>query len=182
MCKLLLRCQDCSVVCALSLWSVVRIHPLLGFHLEWGEPLALCNSRRRNPEVWSHREEWPGHCSTSKKASHCPKYLPLTFGWNNIQIQGLSIFYRCFHGHCSHEIREVIPVPLRRIRTTRSSTHSHPFQVSLPNPRTLSHKSSLIPRTCNLWNVLPSSRFPESYKLPSFKSNINKLDLISLSS
>ena len=65
-------------------------------------------------------------------------------------------------------------------QTTRSSTHSHPFQVSLPNPRTLSHKSSFIPRTCNLWNVLPSSCFPESYNLPSFKSKMNKLDLIFL--
>ena len=76
----------------------------------------------------------------------------------------------------------IIPVPLKRVRTTRSSTHPHSFQVSLPNPRTLSHKSSFIPRTCNLWNVLPSSCFPESYNLPSFKSKINKLDLISLSS
>ena len=75
-----------------------------------------------------------------------------------------------------------IPVPLRRIRTTRSSTNSHPFQVSLHTPRTLSHKSSFIPRTCHLWNVLPSSCFPESYNLPSFKSKTNKRDLIYLSS
>ena len=94
----------------------------------------------------------------------------------------LSIYYIYFNGHCSQEIRDIIPVHLRRVRTTRSSTHSHPFQVSLPNPRTLSHKSSFIPRTCNLWNILPSSCFPESYNLPSFKSKINKLDLISLSS
>ena len=93
-------------------------------------------------------------------------------------VGDLSIFYRYCNGHCSQEIRDIIPVPLRRVRTTRSSTHSHPFQVSLPNPRTLSHKSSFIPRTCNLWNVLPSSCFPESYNLPSFKSNVNKLDLI----
>ena len=97
-------------------------------------------------------------------------------------VGDLSIYYRYFNGHCSQEIRDIIPVPLRRVRTTRSSTHSHPFQVSLPNPRTLSHKSSFIPRTCNLWNVLPSSCFPESYNLPSFKSKINKLDLICLSS
>ena len=64
-------------------------------------------------------------------------------------VGDLSIFYKYFHRHCSQEIREIIPVPLRRVRTTRSSTHSHPFQVSLPNPRTLSHKSSFIPRTCN---------------------------------
>ena len=88
-------------------------------------------------------------------------------------VGDLSIFYRYFNGHCSQKIRDIIPVPLRRVRTTRSSTHSHPFQVSLPNPQTLSHKSSFIPRTCNLWNVLPS--------LPSFKSKTNKLDLISLS-
>ena len=97
-------------------------------------------------------------------------------------VGDLSIIYRYFNGHCSQEIRDIIPVPLRHVRTTRSSIHSHPFQVSLPNPRTLSHKSSFIPRTCNLWNVLPSSCFPESYNLPSFKSKINKLDLISLSS
>ena len=97
-------------------------------------------------------------------------------------VGDLSIFYRYFNGHCSQEIRDIIPVPLRRVRTTRSSTHSHPFQVSLPTSRTLSHKSSFIPRTCNLWNVLPSSCFPESYNVPSFKSNVNKLDLISLSS
>ena len=97
-------------------------------------------------------------------------------------VLDLSIFYRSFHRHCSQEVREIIPVPLRRVRTTRSSTHSYSFQVSLPNPRTLSHKSSFIPRTCNLWNVLLSSCFPESYNLPSFKSKANQLDLISLSS
>ena len=84
----------------------------------------------------------------------------------------LSIFYRDFHGHCSQEIRDIISVPLSRVRSTRSSTHSHPFQDSLPNPQTLSHKSSFIPRTCNFWNVLPTSCFPESYNLPSFKSTI----------
>ena len=56
-------------------------------------------------------------------------------------VGDISIFYRYFHGHCSQEIREIIPVPLRHVRTTRSSTHSHPFQVSLPNPQTMSHKS-----------------------------------------
>ena len=54
-------------------------------------------------------------------------------------VGDISIFYRYFHRYCSQEIRDIIPVPLRRVRTTRSSTHSHSFQVSLPNPRTLSH-------------------------------------------
>ena len=93
----------------------------------------------------------------------------------------IFIFYRCFREHCSQEIREIIPVPLRRVRTTRSSPHSHPFQISLLTSRILSHKSSFISRTCNLWNVLPSSCLPESYNLPSFKLKINKHDLIFLS-
>ena len=92
----------------------------------------------------------------------------------------LHILRILFTGHCARKIREIIPGPLRRVGTTRSSTHSHSFQVSLSTPRTLSHKS-LIPRTCNLWNVLLTSSFPESYNLPSFKSKVNKLDLLSLS-
>ena len=95
---------------------------------------------------------------------------------------GISIFYRYVQGHCSKEIRDIILVPLRRVRTTRTSTHSHPFQISLPKPRILSHKSSFIPRTCKLFNLLPSYCFPEFYNLPSFKSMIGKLGLICLSS
>ena len=93
----------------------------------------------------------------------------------------LSTFYRYFHGNCSQEIKNIIPDPVRRVRTTRSSTYSHPFQVTLPNPRTLAHKSSFIPRISQMWNSLPPTIFPESYNLSFFKSNINKLDLISLS-
>ena len=84
-----------------------------------------------------------------------------------------SIFYSYCHGQCSQEIKNIIPDPVRRVRTTRSSTNSHPFQVTLPNPRTLAHKSSFIPRTSQLWNSLPLTTFPESYNLSSFKSNIS---------
>ena len=65
--------------------------------------------------------------------------------------------------------------------SSRSSTYSQPFQGRLPNPQTLSHKSSVIPRTSQLWDSLPPTTFPESYNLSSYKSNINKLDLVSLS-
>ena len=93
---------------------------------------------------------------------------------------GTSCLLLAFLNLTTYYIKDIISVPLRRVRTTRSSTHSYPFQVSLPNPQILSHKSSFIPRTCNLWNVLPSSCFPESYNLPSFKNKINNLDLIPL--
>ena len=96
-------------------------------------------------------------------------------------VADLSIFYRYFHGHCSQEIKSIVPDPLKHVRPTRSSTQSQPFQVILSNPRTLSHKSSFIPSTCQIWNTLPSTSFPQSYNLSCIKSNINKLDLISLS-
>ena len=96
-------------------------------------------------------------------------------------VADLSIFYRYFHGHCSQEIKNIIPDLVRRFRTTRSSTYSHPFQGILPNPRTLSHKSSFIPGTSQLWNSLLPTTFPESYNFSSVKYNINKLDLVSLS-
>ena len=102
-------------------------------------------------------------------------------------VGDLSIFYRYFHGHCFQEIRDIIPVPLRHVRTTRSSTRSQPFQVSLPNPRTLSHKSPLEHaaygtsclclaflnlRICHLSNPrsinLILSLSPLSLSLPSF--------------
>ena len=83
----------------------------------------------------------------------------------------------------SLKIKNIILGPVRHVSTTRSSTQSHPFQVTLPNPGTLAHKSSFIPRTSQLWNTLPSTStaFPKSYSTSSFKSSINKLNLISLS-
>ena len=71
----------------------------------------------------------------------------------------LSIFYHYFHGHCSQEIKNIIPDPVRRIRTTRSSTYLHPFQVALPNSQTLAHTSSFIPKTAQVWNSLPPTTF-----------------------
>ena len=91
-------------------------------------------------------------------------------------VGDLSIFYRYFNGHCSQEIRDNIPVPLRCVRTTRSSTHSPPFQVSLPTSQTLSHKSSLSQEhaiygtTCLLLAFLS----PTTYHF----SNLSSINLI----
>ena len=70
--------------------------------------------------------------------------------FHRCRVADLSIFYCYFRGHFSQEIKNIIPDPVRRVRTTRSSTHLHSFQVTLPNPRTLAHKSSFIPRTSQL--------------------------------
>ena len=65
-------------------------------------------------------------------------------------VGDLSIYYRYFNGHCSQEIRDIIPVPLRRVRITRSSTHSHPFQVSRATSRTICGTSYLLLAFLNL--------------------------------
>ena len=114
----------------------------------------------------------PSVSSTTKTSPNLSSYFLIV-----ILLQIFPFFYWYFHGNCPLEITNIIPDPVRRVQTIRSSTHSHPFQVSLPNPRTLSHKSSFIPRTCKLWNVLPSSTFPESYNMSVVKSNTNKLSL-----
>ena len=67
----------------IDLWSKVRIYPQLNFRLERKESLALCNFRRKNHEVWSLREEGPGHCSISKKL---------------LRVQ-ISVFYNLVESH-----------------------------------------------------------------------------------
>ena len=59
--------------------------------------------------------------------------------------------------------------------------HPHPFSVTLPYPRTLAHKSSFTPRRSQSWNSLPSTTLPESNNLSSSKHDINKRNLVSLS-
>ena len=73
-------------------------------------------------------------------------------------------------------MRDMIPGPLRHARNTKHSSRVHPFQVSLPNPRTQPHNSSFLPRFCKLWNALPPFCFSDSYSLSLFKTKINKVD------
>ena len=62
-------------------------------------------------------------CAENHKFSFMEIYgyiLTVYVAINDHLIGDLSIFYRYFHGYCSQEIRNVIPVPLRHVRTTRS--------------------------------------------------------------
>ena len=93
-------------------------------------------------------------------------------------VADLSIFYRHYHGRCSLEIRNIIPDPVRRVRTTRNSTHSRPLQVSLPNPLIYPTNLHSFQVPVNRWTsyfaLFPSVRL---YNLSVFKSNINNLTL-----
>ena len=102
--------------------------------------LSICKSQiRPSLEYCSH--VWGGapkstlclHDKVQSKATRLINNPNLTKSVQPLShrclVGDLSIFYRYFNGHCSQEIRDIIPVPLRRVKTTRSSTHSHPFQV-----------------------------------------------------
>ena len=65
-------------------------------------------------------------------------------------VADLSIFYRFFHGHCSLGIKSIIPDPLKHVRSTRSSTQSHPFpshtiQSTNSFPQIFFHSKNLSP-------------------------------------
>ena len=59
---------------------------------------------------------------------HHSTSFPLFFGWRSFHL------FRYFYGHCSQEIRDIIPASLRHIRTTKCLTHSHHLPISLSNP------------------------------------------------
>ena len=69
-----------------------------------GEILALPRGR----EKW--RPEWKClvRICLINNLNHTKSLQPLS---NRRLVGDLSIFYRYFHGHCSQEIREIIPVP-----------------------------------------------------------------------
>ena len=88
-------------------------------------------------------------------------------------VASLSLYYRYYNKHCSSELSCRIPPPLRRARATRLSTYSHPFSVQLSDPRLNRYAHSFIYSTGKVWNNLPSSVFPASFDLYTFKRRVS---------
>src|SRR6201990_1647152 len=88
-------------------------------------------------------------------------------------IASLSLYYCYYNGHCSSELSRRIPPPMRRARATRLSTQSHPFSVQFSDPRLNRYALSYMYSTGKVWNTLPSSIFPTSYDLHTFKRRVS---------
>ena len=87
-------------------------------------------------------------------------------------LDPLSLFYRYYFGHCSDELAACIPPPMARPRSTRQATFAHNYCVELSNARINRLCDGFFPSTSPLWNSLPSSVFPASFNLPSFKRQV----------
>ena len=87
-------------------------------------------------------------------------------------VASLSLFCRCYFGHCSDELATCIPPPMARPRSTRQATFAHNYCVELSNARISRFSGGFFPSAFHLWNSLPSSVFPASFNLPSFKRQV----------
>ena len=84
------------------------------------------------------------------------------------KVASLSLFYRCYFGHCSNELATCVPPPIARPRSTRQASFAHNYCVELSNSRINRFSDGFFPSTSGLWNSLPSSVFLASFNLPSF--------------
>ena len=88
------------------------------------------------------------------------------------KVASLSLFYRYYFGHCSDELAACIPPPMARPCSTQQATFAHNYCVELSNARINRFSDGFFPSTSYLWNSLPSSVFPASCNLPSFKRQV----------
>ena len=92
-----------------------------------------------NSHVWGGSTHTALLNRVESKAFRLINSRPLTDSLQPLSLRrnvaSLSLFYRYYHGHCSFELLNSIPPPLRRPCNTRLAANSHPFSVQLSNAR-----------------------------------------------
>ena len=89
-------------------------------------------------------------------------------------VSSLCVFYRLYYGECSEELFSLIPPSGFSARTSRRRNKFHPHHLDAWYSTTIRYTRNFLPRTCKIWNELPSSVFPQSYNLGIFKGRVNK--------
>ncbi|CAH2235743.1 jg11402 [Pararge aegeria aegeria] len=89
-------------------------------------------------------------------------------------VSSLYVFYRLYNGECSEELFALRSPSLFSDRTSRRRNKFHPHHLDAWYSSTVRNIRSFLPRTCKLWNNLPSDMFPQKYNLGLFKGRINK--------
>ena len=77
----------------------------------------------------------------------------------------ISLFYRYFHGKCSHELHSLVPSLRVFQRQTRYSNDcvKHPYFFQIPKSYHKFHETSLFPCTTKLWKSLPPPSGHKTY-------------------
>ena len=134
---------------------------------------------KASSHTWSRDEEvleaWLFTRQTSADEENSKEdWAVVLESWNGSRriAASLSLFYRYYFGHCSDELATCIPPPMARPRSTRQATFAHNYCVELSNVRINRFSDGFFPSTSYLWNSLPSSVFPASFNLPSFKRQV----------
>ena len=88
------------------------------------------------------------------------------------KVVSLSFFYRYYFGHCSVELAASIRPPMAQPHSTRQATFAHNYCMELSNERINQFSDGFFPSTSRRWNSFPSSEFPASFNLLSFKRQV----------
>ena len=80
------------------------------------------------------------------------------------KVVSLILFYRYYFGHCFDELAACIPPPMAQPHSTGQASFAHNYCVELSNARINRFNGGFFLSTSRLWNSLPSSLFPASFK------------------
>ena len=78
-------------------------------------------------------------------------------------VASLSLFCRCYFGHCSDELATCIPPPMARPRSTRQATFAHNYCVELSNARISRFSGGFFPSASTFGTL----SLPLCFRLPS---------------
>ena len=144
--------------------------------------LSRLNRKNAKPLIRQRLQKWNMKlCRLYPYNSSYPSEFLQIFSYYNFgdynspkNHSALSLYYSCYHGVCSVELKSIIPPKALFTRNTRFSKAQHPFAVKLDKNRTSAFANSFIHMTSRDWNSLPATVFSATYNLQLFKTRIHR--------